>query len=242
MAQYLRAYWRAAGFTMRAVEQDGGYSVERPDYTVVRVSTLGMSAARVELLFQICEGSSIAEVKRHSAATRTKGGERWRASGSLDKKYVNVVGGAAGDRVIGATVTMLLKAGFTEAGLVSTTAGPLVRATRGSNLLTHMPLQPQTASEMSSVLQEAWDMANADPADPDPQRDLEGRDSPVFGEHSLRRMADTVARRTMELTGATEMDLDLMFGWQEKMYSRKMQIHYEQRFTRERRAKVTSLL
>ncbi len=74
------------------------------------------------------------------------------------------------------------------------------------------------------------------------QRDLEGREEPSFGEHSLRRLADTVARRTMEATGATEMDLDLMFGWQERMYSRKMQIHYEQRFTRERRACVTSLL
>ena len=132
-------------------------------------------------------------------------------------------------------------AGFDAEGTLALTAGPLIRGTRGK-LLTHMPLGPQTASEMASLLQEAYALANADPSDPDPQLDLEGRDEPVFGEHSNRRLAATNARQNMATTGASEMDIDLSLGWQEKMYNAKMQIHYEQRFTRERRAAGTSLL
>ena len=85
-------------------------------------------------------------------------------------------------------------------------------------------------------------MANSAPDDPDPQLDLEGHDAALFGEHSDRRLADTNARREMINTGVTEMDIDLTLGWQEKFYSAKMQIHYEQRLDRERRALVTSRL
>jgi hypothetical protein len=46
----------------------------------------------------------------------------------------------------------------------------------------------------------------------------------------------------MGQTGATEEDIDLTFGWQEAMYSKKMQIHYESRFTRDRRVNVTRMM
>ena len=46
----------------------------------------------------------------------------------------------------------------------------------------------------------------------------------------------------MKETGATEQDIDLVFGWQEAFYSRKMQIHYDTSFTRERRCCVTRLV
>ena len=59
--------------------------------------------------------------------------------------------------------------------------------------------------------------------------------------HSLCRFADTVARQTMALTGTSEQDIDLYFGWQERFYQQKMQIHYESRFTRTRRTAVTSM-
>ena len=57
-----------------------------------------------------------------------------------------------------------------------------------------------------------------------------------------RRGANTVARATQETTGASEMDIDLTFGWQERFYNQKMQVHYEARFDRKKRAAVTSLL
>ncbi len=43
-------------------------------------------------------------------------------------------------------------------------------------------------------------------------------------------------------TGATEEDIDLTFGWKEAMYNAEMQVHYEARFNREKRACVTSML
>ena len=59
---------------------------------------------------------------------------------------------------------------------------------------------------------------------------------------TARRFADTVARATMALTGATEQDIDMIFGWLEAFYSRKMQIHYQSDFDRERRCAVTRLI
>ena len=44
----------------------------------------------------------------------------------------------------------------------------------------------------------------------------------------------------MAVTGASEKDIDLLFGWLEAYYSAKMQDHYESVFTRERRCRVTS--
>ena len=49
-----------------------------------------------------------------------------------------------------------------------------------------------------------------------------------------------LARQTRALTGATEQDIDMIFGWLEAMYSHKMQLHYESRFDRTRRSMVTS--
>ena len=46
----------------------------------------------------------------------------------------------------------------------------------------------------------------------------------------------------MEQTGATELDIDLTFGWREAMHSRLMQVHYESIFIRARRARVTCML
>ena len=46
----------------------------------------------------------------------------------------------------------------------------------------------------------------------------------------------------MSVTGATEEDIDIIFGWQEAFYSHKMQLHYRDRFDRVRRAAVTSMI
>ena len=51
-----------------------------------------------------------------------------------------------------------------------------------------------------------------------------------------------MARRDMEATDTSEMDIDLIFGWNESLYNNKMQIHYQSHFTRVKRMRVTSLL
>ena len=105
-----------------------------------------------------------------------------------------------------------------------------------------MPLDPWTTyATLHKMLDEAYTLANP-PGDPDPWLDLQGLDEPLWGHHSFRRCADSVARATMSQTGATEDDIDLTFGWQERMYSQKMQNHYESLFTRDVRHRVTMYL
>ena len=88
-------------------------------------------------------------------------------------------------------------------------------------------------------MERAWEESQRE--GPDPELDLQGYAEPLWGHHSFRRFADTVARETMAATGATEQEIDLYFGWMESFYNAKMQVHYESRVTRERRCRVTSL-
>jgi hypothetical protein len=105
-----------------------------------------------------------------------------------------------------------------------------------------MPVDPSTTyTSLHKMFDDAYLLANQH-GDPDPWLDLQGLDEPLWGHHSLRRGADTVARASMEKTGVKEDDIDLTFGWQEKMYSQKMQYHYATRFNREKRYRVTMYL
>ena len=103
-----------------------------------------------------------------------------------------------------------------------------------------MPLdQGSTYTILHEMLEQAFDEVQA--MGPDPELDLQGYEEPLWGHHSFWRFADTVARQTMHLTGVSEQDIDLYFGWLERFYSSKMQVHYESRFTRTKRTGVTSL-
>ena len=161
---------------------------------------------------------------------------------SQDKKYINVVGGPESCAAINTICLELRRAGFSEPGRISVTPGPLLVATEAQGReVTHMPLDPgSTYPLITTALRRAFTLANAE--SPDPQLDLGGRSEPRFANHSNRRGANTVARLTQSQTGASDMDLDLTFGWQERFYNNKMQVHYEARFDRKRRAAVTSLL
>jgi hypothetical protein len=46
----------------------------------------------------------------------------------------------------------------------------------------------------------------------------------------------------MHITGATERDIDLQFGWNEHVAAMIMQLHYESNVERDRRSKVTSMM
>ena len=91
------------------------------------------------------------------------------------------------------------------------------------------------------MFDKAYELANPE-GNPDPWLDLQGLTEPLWGHHSLRRLADTVARVTMDRTGVREDDIDLIFGWNEKMYNQTMQHHYATRFNREKRYRVTMFL
>ena len=67
---------------------------------------------------------------------------------------------------------------------------------------------------------------------------------PKWTTHSLRRLADTVARRYREATGVTEAQIDIFFGWQERMLKKAMQVHYESLsiLARMALAKITGML
>ena len=118
-----------------------------------------------------------------------------------------------------------------------------MRSTHGQKLgHSHMPLQPQsTYDTLHSMMDAAYTIANPE-GDRDPELDLQGLAEPQWGHHSFRRFADTCARQTMSVSGASEQDIDLTFGWMEAFYSAKMQVHYESRFKRERRCCVTRLI
>ena len=181
------------------------------------------------------------EARRWAAYTQQRGEERRDADHSMDRRYVNVTGGPRESPGLGIVAAELTRAGF--GSLISIVPGPLMRATHGKGLgHSHMPLSPQSTYDViHTMFDEAFQLAN--PAgDRDPELDLQGLASPLWGHHSLRRFADTCARQTREQTGATEQDIDLTFGWMEAFHSAKMQVHYESRFTRDRRCCVTRLV
>ena len=160
---------------------------------------------------------------------------------SSDKRYINVVGGFRDCHDLQVVAKELTQAGFEP--WLSFQPGPFLRATHGKVLgCSHMPIQPGSTYGALHDVCDAAHRATHTAQDPDPELDLRGRDSPLWGHHSWRRAADTFARQTMAETGATEADIDLVFGWNEAFYSAKMQRHYESHFDRIRRAAVTSLL
>merc|ERR1711965_858668 len=120
---------------------------------------------------------------------------------------------------------ILSAAGF----MVSTTPGPLLLATTGGRLpsLKTMPLATSSVFDVTKeILDAAWRHATKDEMDPDPDLELSAGDLPRWSTHSLRRLADTVARKYMEVTGVTVDEIDIHFGWNERVLLKAMQIHY----------------
>ena len=192
---------------------------------------------RLELLGRLLARSSSEEARRWASYASLRARQRLEAD-SLERKCINVVGGASDSDEIKQVALELTRAGFGP--WLSIVPGPFMRATHDESMgYAHMPIQPSSTYD---VLHDAFDeaFAEANAASPDPELDLGGLASPLWGHHSARRAANTLARQHREETGATEQDIDLVFGWQEAFYSKKMQIHYESDFDRVRRAAVTS--
>ena len=238
VAQAVRDYWRVA--KLKTVSwTEGGFLVETVDYRVVRLSMLGMSQTEYDRLFTVLAVSSLASVRTSVKALAERARRRYEGTNSKDKRYINIFGGSSDDPNMRTMQHELVVAGFGE--FVSVIDGPLLRSTDGARI-SHMAIDPtSTYTSLHKIFDAAYVLANPT-GDPDPWLDLQGLDEPLWGHHSLRRMADTVARATMARTGVTERDIDLVFGWQEKFYSKVMQLHYETRFDRDKRYRVTMYL
>jgi hypothetical protein len=120
---------------------------------------------------------------------------------------------------------------------------PLLMSTTGgkSPVPQIMPLSTSAASSPTKeLLIKAWTKLLGN----DPDLDLTPGQEPTWASHSLRRLADTVARRFMEVTGVTEDQIDIYFGWHEKVLLKAMQVHYASLSIRERMAlaKITGML
>ena len=238
LAKLLREYWAECKWeALTWVE--GGYEVTSVDYYVARVSMLGMTPKQLDAVEALLKSSEVAAVRRAATATMARARSRYTAKLSKDKRYVNVIGGTANSHDIGQVALEFERAGLGT--FVSVVEGPLLRSTDG-NTVSHMPLDPSTTyTTLHAIMDEAYARSNPD-GDPDPWLDLQGLDDPLWGHHSFRRCADTVARSTMARTGVSEQDIDRVFGWLEAMYSQRMQYHYETRFNRDRRYRVTMYL
>ena len=120
---------------------------------------------------------------------------------------------------------------------MSIVPGPLLLATTGGRhgKVKTMPLSTSTAfTPTKELLTEAWKAVSCDPHNPDPDLELARGQEPKWSTHSLRRLADTVARRYREVTGVTEDEIDLYFGWNERVLLKAMQVHYATLSIRER--------
>ena len=184
-------------------------------------------------------------IKNDLALVESKARIRFGATGanSQAKKYFNILGGGKEDGFRKEVQAVLEAAGYDSAVV----PGPLLLATTGGARprATPMPLAvSSTFTPTKELLVAAHKMANADPSDPDPVLDVEKGREPKWTTHSLRRLADTSARQYREVTGTTEAEIDLYFGWHEKILLKEMQVHYEGMSIRSRmeKAKITSMI
>ena len=126
LADYVRAYWRHAGFKI-VHRNSGGYRVEGPDYSVVRVSLVALSeraggdAVRLEMLASVIERSAVREARVWADYIRLRGAERL-AGSSLDRRYINVFGSHSDSADLNTLMYELERAGF--GGKATVVPGP----------------------------------------------------------------------------------------------------------------------
>ena len=125
-------------------------------------------------------------------------------------------------------------------GLVANVmAGPFLLATTGGRYsnYTLMPLAVgSVGGAIKEVLDGAYEVVMSDPDSPDPDIEIRAGKKPKFSTHSLRRLANTTARRYREETKTGTDEIDLYFGWNERVLLKAMQVHYAKLSIRERMA------
>ena len=78
----------------------------------------------------------------------------------------------------------------------------------------------------------------------DPELDLAQGTEAKWVSHSLRRLGDTTAVKYKDVSGATESQIDIFFGWHERVLLKAMQRHYASLSVRQRMAlaKITGYM
>tara|TARA_B110000046_G_scaffold27863_1_gene28383 strand:+ start:160 stop:627 length:468 start_codon:yes stop_codon:yes gene_type:complete len=119
---------------------------------------------------------------------------------------------------------------------VSRLPAPLLLATTGGKYpkLKTTGLGVKTAAQhLAGCVKLAHLKANSE-GKTDPDLDVEAGQAPKWTSHSLRRLADTVAKRYQSVSGVTDSMIDIYFGWNEKILLKAMQTHYRGMSVRER--------
>ena len=230
----LRDWIRITGMAMEETIE-GGFKVEKPNYFVVRLNLAPLTKADVSKLLREVASSKCAAITENAAATAKYIKERYKSTTvDSDAKYVNLCGGKrlGKDRFsfpISSALAWAKAIGLERHVFV--VPGPLVRSTLGKKL-THMPLATtSTYTHLVSAIKEAHTISEG-MEDPDPEFDLQGLEKPKFGNHSLRRHSDKVARESLPLhadLGRVELTkrvIDYFYGWLLKEMKKDMQLHY----------------
>jgi hypothetical protein len=231
IADTMRAFWEVTGVSTVTMPQ-AGFMVTRPDAWVVKVSTNGIEPSTFEeFMTWLQRPERCAAIKEHAAASCLKGRERYKAegAGSQTKRYINIAGGKSNSLELTVAFEEIAAAGFIPRDRLSIVMAPFIRSTMGAKV-TWMPLVP---SSTYGTIKELLELAHADSnkVNPDPDFDLQGQLVADFSNHSLRRLADTEARKKMNVTTGgrqpvTKDEIDLWFGWHEMELSKDMQLHY----------------
>ena len=242
---YIRELWAESGLSMRKPKIDGGFRVERPDYSVVRLELLSWPLERLELLVRALQAEMVTatceSVATHARVSAKYARQRVTAKDiSEERRYVNIAGGSEEGAAVTSAMTWARARGF--GAWLSKTDGPLLRATEsGSGRLTHMPLQPgSTYTHHIGALRAAYQLSSV-MEEPDLELELGGAAEAHFANHSNRRGGDRMARETRAKSGASIMDIDMVYGWNEAQRRKDMQLHYggQDRAQRVGRARVT---
>lgn len=84
----IREYWKEAGFSTVSWEE-GGYEVTSVDYFVIRVSFLGMTQAKFDLLIKWMSTSGVLGVRRHATTLAHRASQRYTATTSIQGQEVH---------------------------------------------------------------------------------------------------------------------------------------------------------
>ena len=90
LEQIIRGCWVAYGFTI-VTDYEGDYMIERFDFSVVRVSMLGMPESQLGTL-RAWMGQQSGEIGTNASNLSKGARDRYHANGSMEKCYVSVVG------------------------------------------------------------------------------------------------------------------------------------------------------
>jgi hypothetical protein len=241
-SRYLLELCEESEIVMKQGQPRDGMTIWRPDYAVVRISLMGMTAAKVEKFVEALKQCTVASINRHVNYTirRIKGKLATENDGE-EKKYINIAGGEKLGPEVTSAAAWVHKVGF--GAYLNEVDGPLLRATDGKKI-THMPLQPgSTYAHLSKSISNAYEVSRQ-MVEPDTELDLGAQDpdNPKFGNHWARRKADQVAQDTMEETETTPDLIDEYFGWNQKARKKKQQIHYRGKTEMLKLARITMML